>query len=61
MKTWPQRRPSSENEVRTNVYSAHRRQLPPYLRLTGLKLGYQLNRGEALMKGRITRTINGEL
>jgi hypothetical protein len=29
--------------------------------LTGLKLGYLLNFGEALMKDGITRTINGNL
>jgi hypothetical protein len=32
-----------------------------YLRLTGMKLGYLLNFGQALMKDGITRTINGEL
>ena len=32
-----------------------------YLRVTGLKLGYLLNFGEALMRDGITRTINGFL
>jgi GxxExxY protein len=40
---------------------AHKKQLLTYLKLTGLKLGYLLNFGEALMKNGITRTINGEL
>jgi GxxExxY protein len=43
------------------VHPAHKKQLLSYLRLTGLKLGYLLNFGEALMKDGITRTINGEL
>ena len=30
-------------------------------RLTGMKLGYLLNFGEALMKNGITRTIHGQL
>jgi GxxExxY protein len=44
-----------------HVSPAHKRQLPTYLRLTGLKLGYLLNFGEALMRDGITRTINGSL
>ncbi len=43
------------------VTPAHKKQLLTYLRLTGLKLGYLLNFGEALMKNGITRTINGYL
>jgi GxxExxY protein len=43
------------------VTPAHKKQLLTYLRLTGLKLGYLLNFGEALMKDGITRTINGRL
>ena len=43
------------------VNPAHKKQLLSYLRLTGLKLGYLLNFGEALMKDGITRIINGEL
>ncbi len=43
------------------VTNAHKKQLLTYLRLTGMKLGYLLNFGEALMKDGITRTINGQL
>ncbi|HIJ73318.1 MAG TPA: GxxExxY protein [Candidatus Hydrogenedentes bacterium] len=43
------------------VTKAHKKQVLTYLRLTGLKLGYLLNFGEALMKDAITRIINGEL
>ncbi len=38
--------------------AAHRKQVQTYLRLTGLKLGYLLNFGEALMKKGITRCVN---
>lgn len=38
---------------------AHRKQVQTYLRLTGCKLGYLLNFGEALMKRGITRCVNG--
>ena len=41
------------------VSNAHRKQLLTYLKLTGMKLGYLLNFGEALMKDGITRTVNG--
>jgi GxxExxY protein len=40
---------------------AHEKQVLTYLRLTGIKLGYLLNFGEALMKDGIRRIINGEL
>jgi GxxExxY protein len=43
------------------VHPTHKKQLLTYLRLTGMKLGYLLNFGEALMKDGITRTINGQL
>ena len=43
------------------VHPAHKKQLLTNLRLTGMKLGYLLNFGEALMKDGITRTINGDL
>ena len=43
------------------VTPAHKKQLVTYLRLTGLKLGYLLNFGEALMRDGITRTINGSI
>lgn len=41
------------------VAAAHKKQVQTYLRLTGLKLGYLLNFGEALMKNGITRCVNG--
>ena len=41
------------------VNNAHKKQLLTYLKLTGMKLGYLLNFGEALMKKGITRTVNG--
>ena len=44
-----------------SVHPAHKKQLLTYLRLTGMKLGYLLNFGDALMKDGITRTIHGEL
>jgi GxxExxY protein len=43
------------------VTPAHKKQLLTYLRLTGFKLGYLLNFGEALMRDGITRTINGSI
>jgi GxxExxY protein len=43
------------------VTPAHKKQSLTYLRLTGLKLGYLLNFGEALMRDGITRTINGSI
>ncbi len=43
------------------ISPAHKKQVLTYLRLTGMKLGYLLNFGEALMKDGITRTINGHL
>jgi GxxExxY protein len=41
--------------------NAHKKQVLTYLRLTGNKLGYLLNFGEALMKNGIVRVINGNL
>ncbi|MBO9662633.1 GxxExxY protein [Dokdonella sp.] len=41
------------------VTNAHKKQLLTYLRLTGMKLGYLLNFGAALMRDGITRTVNG--
>ena len=41
------------------ITAAHRKQLQTYLRLTGLKLGFLLNFGSALMKEGITRAVNG--
>jgi len=40
------------------VTDAHKKQLLTYLRLTGMKLGFLLNFGEALMKDGITRIVN---
>ena len=42
----------------TRVNDAHKKQLLTYLRLTGNKLGFLLNFGEALMKDGFTRTVN---
>jgi len=39
--------------------AAHRKQIQTYLRLTGCRLGFLLNFGEALMKDGITRAVNG--
>ena len=41
------------------INRAHRKQIQTYLRLTGLKLGYILNFGSALMKEGIVRAVNG--
>lgn len=41
------------------VTAAHKKQVQTYLGLTGCKLGYLLNFGEALMKTGITRCVNG--
>lgn len=41
------------------VSEAHKKQVQAYLRLTGCKLGFLLNFGEALMKRGITRVVNG--
>lgn len=41
------------------VSPAHQEQAQTYLRLSGMKLGYPLNFGEALMKDGITRCVNG--
>jgi GxxExxY protein len=43
------------------INPAHKKQLLTYLKLSGLKVGYLLNFGEALMKDGITRIINGQL
>ena len=42
-----------------HVSGAHKKQVQTYLKLTGCKLGYLLNFGEALMKSGITRCVNG--
>jgi GxxExxY protein len=41
------------------VSEAHKKQVQTYLRVTGCKLGFLLNFGEALMKRGITRVVNG--
>jgi GxxExxY protein len=41
------------------VSQAHKKQVQTYMRLTGCKLGFLLNSGEALMKRGITRAVNG--
>ncbi|MEW6607362.1 MAG: GxxExxY protein [bacterium] len=43
-----------------SVNKAHKKQVLTYLRLSGCKLGYLLNFGEALMKDGISRIVNGE-
>jgi GxxExxY protein len=40
------------------VTKSHRKQLQTYLRLTGIKLGYIFNFGEALMKDGIVRAVS---
>jgi GxxExxY protein len=42
-----------------SVTNAHKKQLLTYLRLTGMKLGFLLNFGAAVMKDGITRIVNG--
>lgn len=41
------------------ITNAHRKQVLTYLKPTGMRLGYLLNFGEAMMKNGITRTVNG--
>lgn len=41
------------------VTAAHKKQIQTYLRLTGCKLGYLLNFGDAILKTGITRCVNG--
>lgn len=43
------------------VSKTHKKQVLTYLKLTGKKLGFLLNFGEALMKDGIIRLINGNL
>ena len=40
---------------------AHKKQVLTYLKLTGKKLGYLLNFGEAMMKDGISRVLNGQI
>ena len=39
--------------------AAHRKQIQTYLKLSGMKLGFLLNFGAALMKDGIVRAVNG--
>ena len=39
--------------------AVHKKQLLTYLRLSGMRLGFLLNFGEALMKDGIVRIVNG--
>lgn len=41
------------------VSGVHKKQVQTYLRLSGMRLGYLLNFGAALMKDGITRCVNG--
>jgi GxxExxY protein len=41
------------------ISMSHRKQLLTYLRLSGKKLGYLLNFGEALLKNGMVRIANG--
>jgi len=41
------------------ISNAHKKQVLTYLKLTGMRLGYLLNFGEAMMKRGIVRTVNG--
>ena len=41
------------------ITEAHKKQVQTYLRLTGCKLSFLLNFGEALMKRGILRVVNG--
>jgi len=51
-----------ENEIGAvsveKVHPGHKKQRLTYLKLTGLKLGYVLNFGEALMKDGITHDFS---
>ncbi len=44
-----------------SIHRAHKKQVLTYLKLTGCRLGYLLNFGEALMKDGISRLINGNV
>jgi len=40
------------------VIPSHKKQVQTYLRMTGMKLGYLLNFGEAVLRDGITRCVN---
>lgn len=48
-----------ELKSKEELSRSDRKQIQTYLRLTGLKLGYLLNFGAALMKEGIVRAVNG--
>ena len=48
-----------ELKSKTTIIPADRKQVHTHLKLTGLKLVYLLNFGEALLKDGIVRTVNG--
>ena len=48
-----------ELKSKQDVSPSDRKQIQTYIRLTGLKLGYLLNFGAALMKDGIVRAVNG--
>jgi len=48
-----------ELKSKTTINPADRKQIQTHLKLTGLKLGYLLNFGEALLKDGIVRAVNG--
>jgi len=48
-----------ELKSKQDVSPSDRKQIQTHLRLTGLKLGYLLNFGAALMKHGIVRAVNG--
>ncbi len=48
-----------ELKSKEEISKSNRKQIQTYLQLTGLKLGYLLNFGAALMKEGIVRAVNG--
>ena len=54
-----QRRVIVELKSVDHVAAAHKKQVQTHIRLAGLKLGYLLNFGDALMKAGISRCVNG--
>ena len=42
-----------------SINNVHKKQLLTYLKLTGMRLGFLLNFGEAVIKNGIIRTVNG--
>ena len=48
-----------ELKAMEKITNVHKKQVLTYLKLTGMRLGYLLNFGEAMMKNGITRIVNG--